>query len=186
MSAERHQEHQERHEQAQADLEAARTQKLEELQHSQELAPEDHVERAEAAREAIHGHHEKQENAPTPEPEEMVDQAPTSRPMLSPKMNYVHTMATIRRQLSPVSQNFSKFIHTPVVEKTTEILENTVARPSVAIGATWTALIVGGVFYFVARHYGYMLSGSELIFSFIVGAFVGLLIEGLLFMFRGR
>jgi hypothetical protein len=54
-----------------------------------------------------------------------------------------------------------------------------VARPSVAAGATWTALIVGAVFYFTARHYGYMLSGSELLFSFVAGAVIGLAVEGL-------
>jgi hypothetical protein len=66
-----------------------------------------------------------------------------------------------------------------VVEKTAEALEHNLARPSVLAGATWTALAVGSLFYAIARHYGFNLSGSELLFSFIVGALLGILFEGL-------
>jgi hypothetical protein len=196
--------HQERHERVHQELESARIQRLEEAKRDSAKEQDDSELRVEKAREAILGpkkaEHEKseeleqqvehesaKEKAETPKTDEQILEEPKiSRPMLSPKLNYTHTMNTLRHQLEPMSRNFSKFIHTPIVEKTSEMLENTVARPSVAVGATWTALIVGSTFYLVARHYGYQLSGSELIFSFIVGAFVGLLIEGLVFMFRRR
>jgi hypothetical protein len=38
---------------------------------------------------------------------------------------------------------------------------------------------VGAIFYLTAYHFGYMLSGSELLFSFVVGALIGILLEGL-------
>jgi hypothetical protein len=95
-------------------------------------------------------------------------------------------MRSVQQHLSPASRNFSKFIHTPAVEKTSEALEQTVARPSVTLGATWTALIVGGLAYFVARHYGFHLSGSELLFSFIVGAIIGIVGEGVFRVFKRR
>lgn len=189
--SERHHEHAERHERVNEQLATEREQKLSALQHAIQPEHDNANERAKQAREAIHGKletNERHEHHETPVPQEEAEpyEPPTSRPMLSPRVNYAHTMATVRHQLTPVSRSFSKFIHTPVVEKTSEILETTIARPSVVSGATWTALIVGSVFYFTARHYGYMLSGSELLFSFIVGAVVGVLIEGLYFMFRSR
>ncbi len=65
-------------------------------------------------------------------------------------------------------------------------MEKTVARPSLMLGTTWTALIVGSIFYLTARHYGFTLSGSELLFSFVVGALLGLVLEGLWQAFKRR
>jgi len=176
MSVEHHHEQAERHEHANHELEQTRREKLEELSHRAELTPDDAEHRAEAAREVI--------NRREPAPEEPKPAAETRahapRPLhLDYRLNYAHTVAAMQRHLTPVSRSFSKFIHAPAVEKTSEVLERTVARPSVVAGATWTALIVGSVFYFTARHYGYMLSGSELLFSFVVGAVIGIVIEGL-------
>jgi hypothetical protein len=154
-----------------------RQEKLEELKNTPETSGEDHQEkRAEAAREIIN----KQEVAPEPAPAAETQSKPAfSIPFLNHKLNYAQTLASVQRKLSPVSRSFSKVIHTPIVEKTSQALENTVARPSVTFGATWTALIVGAIFYFTARAYGYALSGSEMIFSFVVGAILGLVLEGL-------
>ncbi len=177
MSAEHHTQHHERSEQATAELEAARTEKLEDLRGNLETASETDPahQRAEAAREVIH----QQDQAPEPAPAVETESRPFSlRPILNHKLNYAQTLASVQRKLTPLSRSFSRVIHTPIVEKTSEALENTVARPSVIFGATWTALIVGGIFYFTARMYGYALSGSELLFSFVVGAVLGLVLEG--------
>jgi hypothetical protein len=181
MSAERHHESAERHE-ALNHLEATRAEKLAELRRSPETEPGDAAERAEAAREVIH----KREQAPKPAESEEATPPPPPKPHFNPQVNYQHTLASLQRSLTPVSRTFSKLIHTPAVEKTSETLEKTVARPSVTVGATWTALIVGGIFYFTARHFGYSLSGSEMLFSFIVGAVIGLLLEGFWRAARGR
>jgi hypothetical protein len=174
VSIEHHSEHNERHEDASRELEEARREQLDELHHNAETKPDSAKERAEAAREQIN----KPEPAPEPEPTPEA-YSPTSRiPFLDHKQSYAATMRTTQRHLSPARRSFSKLIHSPAVEKTSEALEKTVARPSVTLGATWTALIVGSVFYLTAYHYGYMLSGSELLFSFIVGALIGILIEG--------
>lgn len=175
MSVEHHREHTEHHEQQNEQLEQAAREKLEQLSHRPENAPDDSERRAEAAREIIH----RQEKAPEPQPAaETQPHAPRTL-HLNPRLNYAQTLATMQRRLTPVSRSFSKFIHAPAIEKTSEALERTVARPSVVAGASWTALLVGSIFYFTARHYGYMLSGSELLFSFVAGAIVGLVIEGI-------
>ncbi len=145
---------------------------------------ESQAEKADNARKAIEHHAD-----PAPKAEAEAAPAPSpSHPIayINHHLNYSQTLASVQRKLSPVSRSFSKVIHTPAVEKTSEILENTVARPSLLLGTTWTALIVGSIFYLTAHHYGYALSGSELLFSFIVGAMIGLAIEGLFRAFKRR
>ncbi len=174
MSAEREPSHQERHESSSAELESARQEQLEKLHQTPENAP-DHAEtRAEEAREVINRVEPAAETAPPSEQESK----PGHVPFLNHKLNYVSTLASIQHKLKPLSRSFSRVIHTPLVERTSEVLEKTVARPSVTLGATWTALILGSLFYFAARRYGYALSGSEIILSFVVGAVLGLLLEG--------
>lgn len=177
MSTERHHESAESQEKLGANLEAARAEKLAELRNATETEPGDANERAEAAREVLSEVINRKEVIPEPGDQAENTAPPAPKPHFSPKLNYEHTMASIQRSLTPVSRSFSKLIHAPLVEKTSETLERTVARPSVAVGATWTAAIVGAIFYFTARHFGYALSGSEMLFSFIIGAAIGLILE---------
>jgi hypothetical protein len=180
MSAEREQHHQERHERVHEHLEHARHDQLEALrqQHSPEASAEHANERANEARETIKNLEPGDEAAPAEHAEPAAPKGPFGL-HLNHKLNYADTMASVQRKLSPASRSFSRIIHTPAVEKASEALERTIARPSVTLGATWTALIVGTLFYLVARTYGYSLSGAEIELSFIVGAVVGLFGEGL-------
>jgi hypothetical protein len=182
MSAEHHHEHAEQNEQATQELEAARAEKFEELRNQPEATAENSNERAEEARKVIN----KVEK--TPEPPAEPEAAPTkpTLPFLNHKLNYIQTLNSVQRRLTPVSRSFSKVIHAPIVEKSSEVLEKTIARPSITVGATWTALIIGSVFYFTARHYGYELSGSEITLSFVLGAIIGLALEGFWRMLRHR
>jgi hypothetical protein len=180
VSVEHHNDHSERHEKIDHELEEAGREQIEKLRHNGEHEPDNASERAEAAREVIN----KPEPAPEPEPSPEAAAPKIRIPFLDHKLSYSDTMRSMQRHLSPASRSFSKVIHSPLVEKTSEALEKTIARPSVTLGATWTALIVGSVFYLTAYHYGYMLSGSELLFSFIVGALIGILIEAALQAFR--
>jgi hypothetical protein len=183
MSVEHHPSSPEQGEKLHEELETARREKLEELRASVETQEDDPDKRAEKAREIIN----QQEKAPEPPPapEAAPKHAPTI-PFLNHKLNYAETLASVQRKLSPVSRSFSRVIHTPVVEKTSEVLEKTVARPSITAGALWTALLVGAVFYFTARRYGYALSGSEITLSFLIGGVLGLILEGLWRSFRRR
>jgi hypothetical protein len=178
MSAERHHEHEARHEQQHAELQAERERRLETLRaEHQENGHEKAEDRAERAREVIH---HQAEHAPKPAEHEAAPHHPMHQVhhLLNHKLNYQQTLSSIQRKLKPASRNFSKFIHQPAVERASDIVGNTVARPSVAAGASWTALIVGGLFYFTARRYGYTLSGSEIIVSLLVGGLLGLVLEG--------
>lgn len=92
---------------------------------------------------------------------------------------YWNTLRSVQMHLSPVSRQFSKVIHNPTIEKASELIGQTVARPSVLMGATTTAALLSIFLYIIARIYGFSLSGSELLLSLIVGAALGLVVEGL-------
>jgi hypothetical protein len=176
MSAEHQPERRGGAEQSSAELESAAQERLEQLRQPESQEAADPDRRAEAAREVIH----KVEHKPAPEPAaaETHKAHPVSR-ILNPQLNYAHTLASVQHRLKPAQRAFSKVIHAPIVETTSEALERTVARPSVTAGAGWTGLVVGLIFYLTARHYGYRLSGSEIILSFLIGGLVGLLLEWL-------
>lgn len=184
MSVEHQPSSHETHEQAKAELEALGRERMQELlAGSPEAAPEHQDQRAEAARETIHG----QEAEPEPAPAaEAAPAAPVFTARLDALVNYTNTLQSVQRRLSPVGRSFSHLIHNSAVERTSEALENTVMRPSVVTGALWSAAIVGLVFYIVARHYGYVLSGSEMLVSLVVGGLIGGALEAFSRAVRGR
>lgn len=99
------------------------------------------------------------------------------RPLLTPSVNYRNTMASLRSRMKPAARQFSRFIHSPIVEKSSETLGKTVFRPSITLGATSTAVILGGFLYIFARLNGFSLSGSEIWIAMLLGAMIGLLCE---------
>ncbi len=173
------------HERNQAELEAIARKQPERLPTSPEAAAEHAEKRAEAAREVIN----KQEQAPEPaahQEQEAAAPQPSLVARLDHALNYSQTLASVQHKLKPMGRVFSQVIHAPAVEKTSEALEKTVMRPSVVAGATWTAFITGLIFYLVARYYGFTLSGSEMLMALMAGAILGLLLEGLVRLFRRR
>lgn len=92
-----------------------------------------------------------------------------------------HVFETImhhaRQGMSKPEQTFSKFIHKPVVEKTSEVLGKTVVRPSGIAGATAAAIIGLLSIYSIAKFAGFELSGSEMPFLLLIGFSVGLFTE---------
>lgn len=168
----------------QAELQSMGRERLEQLAHDTENANENAQERADRARETIH-HHEAEPTEPVAAAETTEPPAkPSLAPHLDRTLNYKHTLASVQRHLQPASRVFSQLIHTPAVEQISEALENTVMRPSIVAGATWTAALVGLIFYITARYYGYPLSGTEMLAALAGGALLGILLEGLLRLLR--
>jgi glutamate/tyrosine decarboxylase-like PLP-dependent enzyme len=89
------------------------------------------------------------------------------------------TMHHVRNNLSRPERTFSKFIHKPLVEKTSEVVGATIARPSGMAGATIAAFIGLLSVYGVARFAGFELSGSEIPLLLAIGFVAGLLFEWL-------
>ena len=178
MSAETQPQPSERLHDNQADLGELAKQRLEHLRHQgKHETSEAAANRAEAAREVIE-QADKPKEAPkpsetAPEPSE----APNRPSFIPPALNYQHTLASMQQHLKPAARTFSRIIHQPVVEATSEVLAKTVVRPSVINGALWTAVLVGGAFYVTARMYGFVLSGSEMLFALLGGGIIGVLGE---------
>ncbi len=90
---------------------------------------------------------------------------------------YKKTLKTIQKDMNPAERTFSKVIHNPVVEKTSEVAGATVARPAALLLGSLSALVLTAIVYIISKTYGYTLSGSEWIFTFIVGWAIGLIID---------
>ena len=142
-------------------------------------------ERAERAVEQQHegsdeAHREALEQAETSQTAEIAKPAASETPRQITKADrtasYQKTMKKMQSELPPASRTFSKVIHNPAVEKASEAIGSTVARPNLIIAGALGA-IASVIIYFVARHYGYVLSGSETIILFGCGWVIGAIIE---------
>jgi len=91
--------------------------------------------------------------------------------------SYSRTMKRVQSELPINSRLFSKVIHNKAIEKTSDILGNTIARPNAILSGAVFALISTLVTYAIAKKIGYLLSGSESIFAFTIGWIIGLVYD---------
>lgn len=99
---------------------------------------------------------------------------------------YDTIMDETRSHMSPASRTFSKFIHTPAVERSSEAVGATVARPNAILAGSASAFIVVLAVYLIARYYGYPLSGTEAIAAFAFGWILGTVFDFLRVMITGK
>lgn len=151
----------------------------ERLKEKIETAAERSVESSSAEREA---RHEVMEAAPlaaeitsTETENAPQDKAPMTRD--DKRHSFNTTMHHVRKELPKTERAFSKVIHQPVVEKTSEFVGKTVARPSGVLGATIAGFIGLLLVFGVAKRVGFALSGSELPLLLGIGLIAGLVVE---------
>lgn len=90
---------------------------------------------------------------------------------------YKHTLKRIRSHLKTPEKAFSKIIHQPVIERTSNGLSKTVARPSAFLGGSFFALLGSAVLLYMSRHYGFTYNYAAIFAVFAVGFAVGLILE---------
>lgn len=96
------------------------------------------------------------------------------------------TMKEVRSQMSAPSRTFSKVIHNKTVEKVSEGVGSTIARPNAILsGAVFAFILTLGV-YLLAKNLGYPLSGFETIAAFVLGWALGIVYDFLKVMITGR
>ena len=100
--------------------------------------------------------------------------------------SYKRTMKQVQQEMSTPSRTFSKFIHNKAVEKTSDALGATVARPNAILAGAFVAFIATIVTYYIAKNIGYRLSGFETIGAFIVGWTIGILFDYFRVMITGK
>lgn len=100
--------------------------------------------------------------------------------------SYKQHMKQLQSELKPSQRAFSKVIHNPVVEKTSDAIGSTIARPNAILsGAVVAFILVLGV-YLLSKFYGYTLSGFETIGAFIAGWILGILYDFFKVMITGK
>lgn len=102
------------------------------------------------------------------------------------KSAYKSIVKQTQAELSPASRAFSKVLHNPVIEKTSEIAASTVARPNAILSGAVFAFILTLLVYVIARSNGYPLSGSETIAAFIGGWIIGVVYDFFKIMITGK
>lgn len=100
--------------------------------------------------------------------------------------SFKRRMSHVQSELPPLQRTFSKFIHSKPVEKASEVVGSTVARPNAILSGAIAAFILVLVVYIVAKSLGYVLSGFETIGAFILGWILGLVYDYLRAMFTGK
>ena len=95
------------------------------------------------------------------------------------------TMTDARTHMTPAERTFSKVIHNPVVEKTSEVVGSTVARPNAILSGSISAFIIVLGVFLIAKHYGYPLSGAETVIAFVIGWLIGIVYDFLRTMVTG-
>ena len=159
-------------------LENLRAEQQDKLRNNLERSGETNKEDLEAAR------HEALEQAQTLEKEKLKEKEQSSpaerRGPLTKRekdASFDKTMSEVRAHMSTPSKTFSKFIHHKTIERVSDVVGSTIARPNAILSGSVFAFIFTLVIYLIANHNGYALSGSETIASFALGWVVGLIID---------
>ena len=100
--------------------------------------------------------------------------------------SYDATMTEVRSHMSGPSRTFSAIIHQPAVEKMSDAIGNTVARPNAILSGSVSAFLLTMALYLIARFNGYALSGTETIAAFILGWLVGIIFDYLRLIITGK
>ena len=144
--------------------------------------------KAEKARENIDKAIETKDREKTTETEAATERQPKRqfRTKKTLDASFKTQMKDARREMSAPSRAFSKLIHNKAVEKTSEAIGSTVARPNAILSGSIAAFALTAGLYFWAKYVGYPLSGFETIGAFIIGWLVGMIIDFTRIMFTGK
>jgi hypothetical protein len=99
---------------------------------------------------------------------------------------YKKHMSQVQAELPALQRTFSRFIHSPLVERTSETLGSTVARPNAILAGSVVAFVLVLAVFLVAQHFGYALSGFETIAAFVAGWIIGLMYDFFKIMITGK
>jgi hypothetical protein len=101
-------------------------------------------------------------------------------------MAFSRSMTRTRKKLSAPSRAFSKVVHAPIIDKSSELVGKTVARPSSMLAGAFLAFVGTSILLWVTRYYGYTYNYLLVILLFVGGAIAGIAGEGLWRIIRKR
>lgn len=88
--------------------------------------------------------------------------------------SFRQTMRSAQSKMSAPERTFSKIIHNPIVERVSDTISTTIARPDAIVSGALCAFLAVLSLYLTARYVGFALSGFETIGAFIVGWVIGM------------
>jgi len=100
--------------------------------------------------------------------------------------SFSQTMHHVQNELPVLNRTFSKVIHNKYIEKTSDIVGSSVARPNAMLAGAFMAFLLTLVIYTTAKTFGYTLSGFETIASFAFGWVLGVVYDYLKVLFTGK
>lgn len=169
-----------------AEVEKAAAERSRELQEQLEHKHEHHETQAEHDARATAEKEAKSAEEYRPHEHEAKQDAPVFTGEHSRDKSFDETMASVERDLSGPERVFSKIIHNKTVEKASDVVGSTVARPNAILAGSICAFVLVLIVYMTARYYGFALQGSETIAAFIVGWIIGIVFDFLRVMISGR
>lgn len=164
-----------------AEAQAAKAERLRQLEEAASKLKDNKQERVETARANIEEAAKAPEHRPVPRAETTENKLTVNE---AKNRAYVVALSEIRAHLSQREKRFSKIIHSPKIEKISEITARTIARPSLTLGAASFAFLGGTLLYLAARRYGFSLSGTEFLAASILGGLAGITGEGIWQLFK--
>lgn len=108
------------------------------------------------------------------------------RRKLNTDLSFKKTMTEAQSHMSAPSRAFSKLIHIKLVEKASEAIGNTVARPNALLSGAVFAFLFTVAIYVWTKNAGYPLSGFETMAAFIIGYLVGIIVDFVRIMITGK
>lgn len=95
----------------------------------------------------------------------------------NPDASYQLMLEEVRKELPRTARPFSRFIHFAPVERLSDIVASTIARPSSILAGGIIAFTSTLAIYSYAKFAGFSLQGSETIIAFMVGWAIGILYD---------
>ncbi len=94
-------------------------------------------------------------------------------------MAYSRSMTRVRKKLSLPSKAFSKMIHSNALDKPSEFVGKTIARPSGMLGGAFFAAIGSSLLLWITKNYGYEYNYLAILLLFAAGLIIGLSVEAI-------
>ncbi len=92
-------------------------------------------------------------------------------------MAYSRTMLRVQKRLSMPTRAFSKLVHSKALDKPSELVGKTVARPSSMLGGAFFAAVGSSLLLWTTKRYGYEYNYLAVVLLFATGMVLGLTIE---------
>jgi hypothetical protein len=102
------------------------------------------------------------------------------------EVQFHRAMTRVRKKLSVPSRAFSKIVHISVIDKSSELIGKTIARPSGMLTGAILAFVGTSALLWVTRYNGYEYNYLVVLLLFVGGMFIGVAGEVLWRLLRNK